>query len=86
MCIYAGITLRERMKIELFFSLDDETSRKKTSLFSRPQKILHYPLVAKIFKSDTRFELADFVRQLNGVNGYKLCFYLQLRLERDLRG
>jgi len=86
MCIYAGITLRERMKIELFFSLDDETSRKKTSLFSRPQKILHYPLVAKIFKSDTRFELAEFVRQLNGVNGYKLCFYLQPSASTGLTG
>jgi len=63
-----------RMKRDVFFSLDDETSRKKTSLFSRPQKILHYPLVAKIFKSDTRFELAEFVRQLNGVNGYNCVF------------
>ena len=73
MCIYAGITLRTDEK-RPFFSLDDETSRKKTSLFSRPQKILHYPLVAKIFKSDTRFELAEFVRQLNGVNGYNCVF------------
>ena len=65
MCIYAGITLRERMKIELFFSLDDETSRKKTSLFSRPQFFFQGAKSdGKKNKSDTRFELAEFVRQL----------------------
>ena len=73
----AGITLRTDEK-RRFFSLDDETSRKKTSLFSRPQFFFQGAKSdGKKNKFDTKFEAADFVRQLNGVNGYKLCLRQQ---------
>ena len=59
------VLLSGRMKRDDFFRLDDGTSSKNTSLFSRPQFFFQGAKSdGKKNKFDTKFEVADFVRQL----------------------